>query len=82
MTKYNMYSVFVDLNRNKDDTEIPIIHRRMETVSEENAIRLVMCSLSVNKALRESEVRVTATKLSNWKTRKIKCEQRNTKRKK
>lgn len=77
-----MYSVFVDLNENKDDTEIPIIHRHMETVSEENAIRLVMCSLSVNPALRKSEVRVTATKLSNWKTKTIHCEQRNTKRKK
>ena len=72
MVKYKIYSVFVDLNTYEDSTEIPIVHKRIETVSRENAIKLALCSLSVS-ALKGTKVKATATLLSNWKTQNVQC---------
>ena len=73
MAKYKTYSVFVNLGIGDDDKEIPIIHKYVETVNKENAIRLALCSLSVS-VLKGTEVKVTASLLSNWQIRKVQCQ--------
>ena len=73
MAKYHMYSVFVDLNPDDDYMQIPIIHQEVQSMSEKNAVRLVLCMLACNPSLNENNVKVTVVKTS-WKTKKVRCE--------
>ena len=73
MAKDKTYSVFVDLNPDDDVMGIPIIHTYVDSVSAEDAVKLVLCSLSAS-TLKNGEAKVAVMPLSKWKTRKIRCE--------